>query len=151
MKKTNGPQDLHVDEFVQLLSTLPADQPMTKAFEKAWAMERQRQTQDTGQWYHKQKEHVLEWFASQVTQGAGAYSRAKPNTSARTTYNRLLNPAMPLWIAEALGEDSDVVQEAGEKALTVPPRSRTAAARKVLPWTRIVELANALKTPKDPT
>src|SRR5690625_2893422 len=71
MKKTNGPQDLHVDEFVQLLSTLPADQPMTKAFEKAWAMERQRQTQDTGQWYHKQKEHVLEWFASQVTQGAG--------------------------------------------------------------------------------
>lgn len=144
MKNTHAPEDFHVDDLVQLLSKLPADQPMTRAFETAWALERQRPTQDTGRWYHNQKEHVISWFASQVTRGAGAYSRTKPNTSARTTYNRLLNPAMPLWIAEALGEDPTVVQQAGEQALTVPPRSRTATARKVLPWERIAQLAHAL-------
>lgn len=150
MKKTNASQDFHVDDFVQILQKLPGHQPMTMAFETAWAVERKKPTPDTGQWYHRQKDHVLGWFASQVTRGGGAYTRAKPNTSARTTYNRLLNPAMPLWIAEALGEDPDVVQQAGEKALTVPPRSRTAAARKILPWNRIVELANALQTPQSP-
>ncbi|NWN87575.1 MAG: hypothetical protein HLX51_03390 [Micrococcaceae bacterium] len=102
-------------------------------------------SKDTGKWYHNQKEHVLVWFASQVTRGAGAYSRNTPNANARTTYNRLLNPAMILWIAEALDEDPKIVQEAGEKALTVPPRSRAAAARKVLPWSRIAELANDLQ------
>src|SRR5690625_7660081 len=88
MKKTNGPQDLHVDEFVQLLSTLPADQPITKAFEKAWAMERQRQTQDTGQWYRKQKEHVIEWFASLDTLGVVVYYRVIHIYNASTALNR---------------------------------------------------------------
>ncbi len=120
---------------------------MTEAFELAWATERGKQTPDTGRWYGNQKNHVLGWFESQSTTGSGAYSRAKPNTSARTTYNRLLNPAMPLWIAEALGEDPDVVQLAGEEALKVPPRSRTAAARKILPWSRIAALAHATRFP----
>lgn len=150
MKKINRSEDFHVNDFVQLLLKLPADQPITKAFEESWANERQKLSQDTGQWYHNQKEHVLGWFASQVTRGAGAYSRSKPNSSARTTYNRLLNPAMPLWIAEALGEDPDIVQKAGEEALSVPPRSRTATARKVLPWARIAQLAHALETPQRP-
>lgn len=150
MNKSNEQEDLHVNEFVQILRSLPAKQPITEAFETGWAAERQKQTSDKGTWYHRQKDHVLGWFASQVTRGAGAYSRSKPNTSARVTYNRLLNPAMPLWIAEALGEDPDVVQQAGENALTVPPRSRTAAARKVLPWSRIAELAHATETSQFP-
>lgn len=147
MSKTNAPEDLHVKDFVQLLSKLPADQPVTKAFETTWAAERKKQTPDTGTWHHDQKAHVVGWFASQVTHGGGAYTREAPNTSSKKTYNRLLNPAMPLWIAEALGEDPTVVRQAGEHALTVPPRSRTAAARKVLPWSRIAELANALEAP----
>lgn len=146
MNKFNASEDFHVDDFVRILRSLPADQPKTKEFETNWAAERGNQTPDTGRWYHRQKSHVISWFASQVTRGSGAYSRAKPNTSARTTYNRLLNPAMPLWIAEALGEAPEVVQQAGEQALTVPPRSRTATARKVLPWSRIAELANGLET-----
>jgi len=56
-----------------------------------------------------------------------------------------MNPAMILWIAEALGEDPQVVQAAGEKVLSVPSRSRAGAARKVLPWSRISELADNLK------
>ena len=118
---------------------------MTLAFEDAWARERQKSSSDSGRWRHNQKEHVLTWFASQPTRGAGAYSRKTPNTSARITYNRLMNPAMILWIAEALGEDPQVVQAAGEKVLAVPSRSRAGAARKVLPWSRIVELAHNLK------
>jgi hypothetical protein len=145
MKHSKTPDDFHVDEFVQLLSAQVADQPMTTAFEDAWARAMQKSASDSGRWRHNQKEHVLTWFASQVTRGGGAYSRQTPNTSARTTYNRLMNPAMILWIAEALGEDTEVVQEAGEKALAVPSRSRAGAARKVLPWSRIVALAHTLE------
>lgn len=145
MKQSNIPDDFHVNDFVGLLSARKAEQPMTMAFEDDWAQERQRSTSDSGRWRHNQKEHVLTWFASQVSRGAGAYSRQAPNTSSRTTYNRLMNPAMILWIAEALDEDPEVVQEAGEKALAVPSRSRAGAARKVIPWSRIVKLAHAIK------
>lgn len=142
---SSRPAEFHVDTFVRLLSRRAADQPMTMAFEDAWNSERKGLSKDTARWYHNQKEHVLAWFSSQVTRGAGAYSRNTPNASARTTYNRLLNPAMILWIAEALDEDPKIVQEAGERALTVPPRSRAATARKVLPWSRIAALANTLQ------
>lgn len=143
MKNSNAQDDFHVDEFVRLLSPKEATQPMTMAFEVAWDdIRRGGRATDSGIWHHNQKEHVLSWFASQVTRGAGAYSRKTSNTSARTTYNRLLNPAMILWIAEALGEDPDAVQEAGEQVLTVPSRSRAGAARKAFPWARIIELAN---------
>ena len=145
MMHSKTPDDFHVDDFVKLLSARQTDQPMTLAFEDAWARERQKSSSDSGIWRHNQKEHVLTWFASQPTRGVGAYSRKTPNRSARTTYNRLMNPAMILWIAEALGEDPQVVQEAGEEVLSVPSRSRAGAARKVLPWSRIVELANNLK------
>ena len=55
-----------------------------------------------------------------------------------------MNLAMILWIAEALDEDPQVIQEAGEEVLSVPSRSRAGAARKVLPWSHIVELASNL-------
>src|SRR5699024_1978753 len=100
----------------------------------------------SGRWHHNQKEHVLSWFASQPTRGAGAYSRKTPNTSARTTYNRLMTPATTLWNAEALGEAPQVVREAGDADRAVPSRSRAGAARKVLPWSRIAELAHNLKS-----
>src|SRR5699024_6541938 len=110
---------------------------MTLAFEDAWARERQKSSSDSGRWRHNQKEHVLTWFASQPTRGDVAYSRKTPNSSARASNIRLMNPAMILWIAEALGEEPRVVQESGEKVLAVPSRSRAGTARKALPWLRI--------------
>ena len=50
-----NPDDFNVDDFVTLLSTRPGDQPMTLAFEDAWAQERQRSTSDSGRWRHNQK------------------------------------------------------------------------------------------------
>ncbi|WP_394255856.1 hypothetical protein [Pseudoclavibacter helvolus] len=84
---------------------------------------------------------MISWFAAQNSLGAGAYSRKTPNTSARVTYNRLLCPAAFVWMAEALGEDPEVVQAAAGAARAEPnARKRPGLLRKHLPWSRIVVL-----------
>lgn len=86
----------------------------------------------------------MRWFTEQVTCGSGAFTRTEPNTSARTTYNRLLAPAAFVWMAEALGEDSAVVQAAADAARDEPnARKRPGLLRKQLPWSRIAELTRA--------
>lgn len=126
--------DLHVDEFVRVLRTLDAHLPISYKYERD-------RPQYSESWWSSQREHMISWFAAQNSLGAGAYSRKTPNTSARVTYNRLLCPAAFVWMAEALGEDPEIVQAAADAARAEPnARKRPGLLRKHLPWSRIVVL-----------
>lgn len=52
-------------------------------------------------WWSCQREHFAFWAISQNTNGVKVY-RHKPNTNARTMYNRLCAPELLLWLIEAL-------------------------------------------------
>ncbi len=128
--------DIDVRRFAKLLAKLDAHLPISDAMEHA-------DPQKNGRWWSSQREHMSSWFASQATTGSGAYTRQEPNLSAKTTYNRLQSPEGLIWIAEALGADTALVQRVAEEALTIPRRSRSAFIRSYLPWELIAQLAKS--------
>lgn len=128
--------DMTTREMVRVLRGLKPHLPISDDYER-------RQPQKTGSWWSSQQEHMVGWFSAQNSRGSGAYTRATPNTSARTTYNRLLCPAAFIWMAEALGENPAIVQATADAALAEPnARKRPGLIRKHLPWDRIYELAS---------
>lgn len=93
--------------------------------------------------YESQKAHALDWFSSQATLGGGAYSRDRPNTSARACYNRLLNPGMLIWIAAALGADDETIERATNAAIDaerVNYRKRCGAFRAVISFDDVLDM-----------
>lgn len=89
--------------------------------------------------------HMVTWFSAQMNHGKGNYSRTEHNFSAKTTYNRLLNPYSLMWIAAALGEEREVVEKAAAEAEKVRSfASKCGAVRKEIPFSRILELADAM-------
>ena len=96
--------------------------------------------------YKSQKAHVLDWFASQDTTGGGAYTRQKGNRSAKTCYNRLLNPGMLIWMAAVLGADECEIErerQAAIEAERINYRKRCTAFREVFPFDEILRLMEA--------
>ncbi len=126
---------MHVLDFVRILRRLESHLPISDVYERD-------RPQLTGVWWSSQKEHMIRWFSDQEGRGSGAFTRTEPNTSARTTYNRLQCPAAFVWMAEALGEDPALVQAAADAARHEPSaRRRSGLLRRHLPWERIAQLA----------
>jgi hypothetical protein len=129
--------DMPTRDFVRVLRRLEPHLPISDAYERD-------RPQLKGVWWSSQKEHMVRWFSDQDSRGSGAFTRIVPNTSARTTYNHLLCPPAFVWMAEALGEDSTVVQAAADVARGEPnARKRPGLLRRHLPWERISQLARA--------
>lgn len=127
--------DIHVRDFARVIATLEPHLSISDQYELDVP-------QKQGVWWSSQQEHMVRWFSDQPTRGSGAFTRTEPNTSARTTYNRLLAPAAFVWMAEALGEEPAVVQAAADAARAEPSaRRRPGLLRRHLPWSRIAELA----------
>ena len=123
--------DLSVEKFAAILEYLDPAPEASKALDK-WGTKAK-----------SQKAHMVGWMFSQVTTGAKGFTRYKGNTSSAEAYNRLLNPGAMLWIADALGEDFAILQQAAQAAIEaekVNYRGRCLALRKVIPWRRIYEL-----------
>lgn len=132
---TTDEPDFDVQDFSDLLRTLPKHLPISDAFEVA-------DPQKQGHWWTSQREHMSEWFAVQATTGEGSFTRNQGNRSARRTYQRLGHAEGLVWIAEALGADSNRVQAAVDAALAEPNRRRRPAiVRHHLPWSAISVLA----------
>lgn len=74
--------------------------------------------------------------------GPGAYGRQRRGRTAKAAYNSLRCAPALIWIAEALGEDADVVRRAVSAADAAGPNfsAQCGAIRKVVPWSRIDEL-----------
>lgn len=89
-----------------------------------------------------EREHMVEWFRANETEGSGAYSRQSPNQSARRCYNSLMNAGSPLWIAEAVGVDELTVRRAYEAVIGAGDYRRACGAiRKIITWDMIYALA----------
>lgn len=132
----NQPEgDFHVVIFAQLLTKLEAHLPISDAYEEAHPQKR-------GRWWKSQRGHMSNWFSSQNSNGAGAYSRNAANQSAKRCYNRLLSDAGLLWMNEAMDIDPAKVQAAADAAANEPDhRKRCGIIRKHLPWEPLVALA----------
>ena len=131
-------RDIDVVVFSEFLRYLEPDLPVTRALDR-WG---------TKGWYKSQKMHMVLWVDSQSTKGSGNYTRSKPNASAKRMYNRFLNPGGLLWMAEALGENTETLERAAkaaaeaEQSVENGTRARAAAFRKVIPFERVLELFN---------
>lgn len=90
MENTN----LTTIQFAQALFGLEPDTPIAHEFDMEFG-----QTND--RWWSCQREHFVFWAISQNTNGVKGY-RHKPNTNARTMYNRLGALELLLWLIEAL-------------------------------------------------
>ena len=94
---------------------------------------------------YTERHHMVGWFLTQQSLGSGAYSRARPCTSARLTYSRLLSGHGLIWIGESLGAPAGAVAAAvaEEHDRDRPAAARCAAIRRALPWALVAELAAA--------
>ena len=76
-----------------------------------------------------QKKHMITWF------------HAKGHASAQTTYNRLLDPAMRVWLAESVGVGRDTLEKAlrnaGGKRNNRKAGTQAAVIRKAIPWAAV--------------
>lgn len=119
-------------EFSQIMWNLTDDCPIALEYEAKHLSQR-------GWWKH-QREHLCTWFYQLGT--PGAYGRKSRNTAARGAYNRFQCAPGLLWLAEALGESTAVVQAAADAAGGVGhTATQCAAIRRVIPWRRIEQLA----------
>lgn len=127
--------DFTTAEFAQILSELEPHLPISDSFVSDLP-------QKTGAWWTSQREHMVVSFRGSDSPGSGKFTRHAPNTSARTTYNRLLAPAAFVWMAEALGANQELVQAAANAARAEPnARKRPGLLREHLPWSLIAERA----------
>ncbi|WP_298861919.1 hypothetical protein [uncultured Microbacterium sp.] len=128
--------DMHPGRFAGILATLPARLPISDWFGTNYPQRR-------GAWWGDRREHMVSWFDSQATRGAGAYTRRTPNLSARITYERLQAPGALLWIGEAAGAPAEAVQAAADAAVRATDnRTRCRVIREHLPWDMISEALN---------
>lgn len=124
-------KDIPVSGFAETMTILEKDLPVTNTYGRP----------GPGAWYTCQKEHMIDWFLSQQTNGAGKYTRKTPNQSSRAAYNHLVCLGALIWMAEALGEDPKILREAAAAATAVTGvRAQCAAFRKLIPFDRILEL-----------
>ena len=128
--------DFDVSDFARMLRELPDAPKISKAFEEADPQKKR--------WWTSQRQHMTEWFASQPELEFRGYKRQKPNHSARTTYARLRHAEALVWMAEALGVDPVLVQEAADRASALPRAQRCAFLRNnYFSWTVIAEHVTA--------
>ncbi|MCL2807688.1 MAG: hypothetical protein FWD27_05980 [Coriobacteriia bacterium] len=129
--------DCEVQEFVKVLKKLKAHLPISDQYDRDCG-------QENGVWWTNQKEHMIGWLSNQNSKGSGQFTRQKPNQSAKLAYQRLQCPGALLWMAEALGEDSAIVQKAADAARAESnKRRRSGIIRSHIPWQCIVSLISS--------
>lgn len=90
--------------------------------------------------YNTQRAHWLGWLDPAA--GTGTYAlTTRGSVSARTVYQRIGEPRMLLWLAEAAGVDPELLLQARESTAQVQPlASQCAAIRKLIPWRLLAEV-----------
>jgi hypothetical protein len=123
-----------IAQFMEAIRALPEDMPHG----------------DLRVWYRTQKQHWLGWLGSY--DGPGAYGRTQANRDAKFVYNHIVNPQMLLWLVDAAGVRSELVQAAQQAADPDAKLPRQAGAvRKCVPWTELVKALWPNRTTEIPT
>jgi ASCH domain len=116
-------ENYSIPEFIHAIQRLPADKPKDNPKVR----------------YKTQKEHWLCWLKEY--DGPGAYDRIPgQGRDARYAYNHIVCHKMLLWIIEAAGLSSDLVENARRAAEKVNSmQQKSAAIRKYGPWEKLAE------------
>jgi hypothetical protein len=123
--------DISAHGFARILGRCSDHYPVSDAYERDYL--------PGNHWWSSQREHVTGWL--EELDGPGAYDRKSRGLGARHFWQHFQCAPGLLWVAEALGEDEDVVKRASEEASGAGrPASQCAAIRKVIPWERIEHL-----------
>lgn len=111
-------RSISIAEFIRKIKKLPSDAPV----------------HDPNAWYTTQKEHWLGWLSEY--DGPGAYGRQTGmQRDAKYAYNHVVQFKMLLWLIEASGVRTDLVEaarRASEEGSTLMHKS--GAIRKAVPW-----------------
>lgn len=118
------------------IARLPGHAPRSDRFEKALAIRKDRREDP---WYGSQKEHWLGWLKDY--RGPGYYGRKTWDVVAEGVYNRVVNPAMLVWLADAAGVPAPDVTRAAKAALDggSTMMQQSGSIRRVVPWRMIEE------------
>ena len=142
MERSPG-EHMKPSELVKIIRRLPADQPITDALEGRTAG---GYPGPHPPYYASQREHLIAFLGEYDS--PGAYGRSTFDGSARDWYQRFQCAPGLVWLAEALGEDVDVLNAGVAAIRTAGPRaaSECAAFRRIVPWSRIEELLGRQRT-----
>ena len=118
------------------ISRLPPRAPRSDKFEKALARRADRRPDG---WFGRQKEHWLGWLDDY--DGPGHYDRKNWDVSAEGVYNRVVNPSMLVWLADAAVVPTPMVTRAMKAAPAGGPTmmQQSGSIRRVIPWKMIEE------------
>ncbi|WP_199188314.1 hypothetical protein [Deinococcus arcticus] len=121
---------ISVSALQELIARLPTRQPITDAFEGSIP-------RPSSAWYSSQKSHLIGWLGEFNT--PGAYNRAQLNRGARSFYTHFQCAPGLLWLAEALGETPEVLEQAVQAIRAAGPKgaAQCGAFRKIVPWSRV--------------
>jgi hypothetical protein len=124
------------------ISKLRVKAPITEGYGKAISTRGIWKSKEV--WYSSQKEHWMVWLSEYG--GPGFYGRKDSSVrTAELVYNRIGNPQMILWLAEAAGIAKRNLL-VGKRAALAGPRNRNshcALIRKAIPWPVIEERLRA--------
>ena len=118
------------------ISRLPTRALRSDKFEKALSRRGDRRPDG---WFGRQKEHWLGWLGD--SNGPGHYDRKSWDVSAEGVYNRVVNPSMLVWLADAAGVPATDVTRAMKAALEggSTMMQQSGSIRRVIPWKMIEE------------
>ncbi|MFU0832527.1 MAG: PqqD family protein [Oscillospiraceae bacterium] len=125
-------EDMDVLDFAREISMKTVNTPISMEYDEKYG-------QKNGRWWSCQREHLVVWCLFQPTSGLSDFKH-KPNHSARNMYNHFGRPETLLWLAEALGEDKNLLKSIVDK---IKGKNRTEALkiiRENIPFERIMEL-----------
>ena len=126
------------DELRNAIETLQVKTPIADQFEKD--LVRLKKSDKDRRWYTTQKEHWLGCLAEYA--GPGYYGRQESaKRTAEHVFNRIMNPAMILWLIDASGVAREVVESAKQAALEAKSSyaSQCGAIRRVAPWNLVLQ------------
>jgi len=121
-------------ELIAKIRKLPAEAPVTERFDRDL---RASGALNDGPSYKNHKEHWLGWLRDYG--GPGAYGRQPNERTAQEIYNRVVNPAMVLWLGEACGVPVATVKKAANAGRTLDSTlsGKAGGVRKIIPWSLI--------------
>ena len=129
----NCNQDMDVLEFARKISRLSIDTPLENKYDEEYG-------QRSDRWWSCQREHLTVWALHYPTKGIGNFTH-EPSNSSKKMYNKFGRPETLLWLAEALGENVDLIQRIIEKISdNSNSGSRTRIVREHISFDRILEL-----------
>lgn len=119
--------DIHVRSFLCVLKALHPRLPVSDRYE----LDRR---QARGAWSSSQQERMVALLGNQDMLGSGSFTPQVANSSAKSADDNLLHPAVFVWMAKALGENSVAVQASDDAACDESDeKKRRGLLRKQLP------------------